>query len=111
MNTISKGIAMSFRRNQKGIGSLEAILVLVAVCALVGIGWLVWRQNEVKLAEEKVPSQVKNHSESDFEACKNAAGSKMLETYPQQCMTKDGKIYTTSAVTPSTDLQKPTILK
>ena len=33
-----------------------------------GIGWLVWRHNEVKLAEEKVPSQVKNHSESDFEA-------------------------------------------
>lgn len=90
---------MKLSRNQKGFGALEIILLLVTATALAFVGWFVWKQNEVKSTDEKTSSQVENQSETDFETCKKASDSRILMTYPEKCISKDGKTYTSPALT------------
>lgn len=54
------------------------IVGLVIVIALIGIGVVLWSSQA--------------NSINSFEKCK-AAGNPILESYPEQCMTPDGKIY------------------
>ncbi len=99
--------------DQKGFGAVEVLLIAVVVGILGFTGYYVWHsQSETNKAyddagksENASLEYIKDSTQADFEACKKAAGSRMLQTYPEQCVTKDGKVYTTAAVTPSTTSQ------
>lgn len=109
--------------DQKGFGAVEVLLIAVVVGILGFTGYYVWHsQSETNKAyddagksENASLEYIKDSTQADFEACKKAAGSRMLQTYPEQCVTKDGKVYTTAAVTPSTisqsDAQNYLIIK
>ena|SRR5436190_13360642 len=85
--------------SRSGFTLVEGLLLIMAVGIIGFTGWYVWS------SKSKTESSYNNsvHSSSNapktsaiksFEDCKAAAGSKMLETYPEQCVSKDGKRYT-----------------
>jgi len=77
-------------------------LVLLALVA-AGIGYTVWfAYHSSQLADASLQSANKIASEAapkvipitTFEACKKASGSILLQSYPEQCVTKAGKTFT-----------------
>jgi len=68
----------------KGFGTIEVILFLVLVGIIGGIGWYVW-QNKQKTD--------KLNSISTFAECKAGSASKLQESYPEVCVTKNGKSF------------------
>lgn len=94
------------RLDQRGFTAWEALLIAVVVGVVGFTGFFVWQsQREVNKTYDDAPkaqdppAYEKNSTQQDFENCKKAEGSRMLETYPEQCITKDGKTYITSALT------------
>jgi len=60
-----------------------AIAVLgIAILGLVG--WLVWNASK----DTDQASEI-----TTFEQCRMAEGSKLLETFPEQCVTADGRTF------------------
>jgi hypothetical protein len=88
------------KKLQNGFTVVEGLLIVVTVGILGGTGWYVWQaksQADKNLSSannvsQNVPTPTK--SIKTFDDCKNAAGSKILTTYPEQCVTKDGKKFT-----------------
>jgi hypothetical protein len=82
-------------KGQKGFSVLEALLLLLAVGIIFGTGWYVW--NSTSQANKSLDSanSTKFSSASKpiktFDDCKKAAGSKVQESYPEVCLTKNGK--------------------
>lgn len=66
----------------------HAVLVVSIVIIVIGVvgllGWVFW-QNVNKATGSSV---------TNYEQCVAAPGSKMLETYPVQCITSDGRSFT-----------------
>jgi hypothetical protein len=77
--------------SQKGFAIVEVLLIVVALVILGFTGWFVYHS---KQTADKTLSSTNDAAVKSFDDCKEAAGSKMLETYPEQCMTKDGKSFT-----------------
>jgi hypothetical protein len=88
-------------KKQTGFAHIEALLLLIIAAIIVGTGLYVIHskhQADKQLADASgtalaVPSsKVKN-----FADCKKSPGSKTLQTYPEVCVTKDGKSFTNPA--------------
>jgi len=82
--------------SHKGFSAVEGLLILIIVLLLGFIGYYVYHTNQT--ASDTLNS---SHSTPKFGSaiktfadCKKAVGSKLLETYPEQCVTKDGKSFT-----------------
>lgn len=96
---------MQLRNNQTGFTAAEGLLIAVVVAIIAFTGWFVWHSQQ-KTDEtfndankvQNAPQLPKGDNQSDFEKCRNAEGSRLLQTYPEQCVTKDGKTYTSAAV-------------
>lgn len=66
--------------------ALIIAIVAVAVVAILGVlGWLFWQNFINKSSGSTVTT---------YEQCQSTAGSKTLETYPEQCVTADGRTFT-----------------
>lgn len=89
--------------NAKAFATIEAILIVVILAILGGTGYYVYHAK--KVANDTLSSAAKDASGSpkyaakkaaatDFASCKSAPGSVMQETYPEKCVTKDGKSFT-----------------
>jgi hypothetical protein len=84
---------MKISRQQQGVTVVEALLIIIVI-ALVGFaGWFVYHK-EHKTTDSSKGTAPHTASVTNFEECKQSAGSKMLETAPEQCVTKDGKKFT-----------------
>ncbi len=91
--------------NQRGIGTVEALLLLVIAAMIVFTGYFVWNSQseaddvyEDTTKVQEAPNLPETEStQQDYDNCTKAPGSRILETYPEQCVTQDGKTYVTSA--------------
>jgi Tfp pilus assembly protein PilV len=99
---------MQMRRRQSGFSIVETLLVILMLATLGFTGYFVYHTqqstNKTIADTNKVGQSAVNRSEQglNFAKCKQAAGSKILLTYPEQCVTKDGKTFTdTAAAEPS----------
>jgi hypothetical protein len=85
--------------DKKGFAAIEAVLIVVVLGILGFTGWFVWhaKQNTDDSLNKAASSQqgiVKASSKAtDFASCKAATGSTLLESYPEKCVTKDGKSF------------------
>lgn len=70
----------------KGNALLITIIIVAAVVIVGGLGFVFWRQ----LTQAPSASGVI----SSFDECKKQSGSRVLETYPEQCVTQDGQTFT-----------------
>ncbi|HVW23379.1 MAG TPA: hypothetical protein VHB51_02775 [Candidatus Saccharimonadales bacterium] len=96
--------------NDRGVSLVEGLLIAVIVLLIGLIGYYVWHANQT--ASETLTDSSKSttpkfglSSIKSFEDCKKAAGSKLLETFPEQCVTKSGKKFVDTQ-TSSTASQK-----
>jgi hypothetical protein len=86
------------KKNQKGLTAIEGSLILILVCIVVFTGWYVWHSknsaNNSYNNSANTNSITPSNKISSFNECKSAAGSKVETTYPEICVTKDGKKFT-----------------
>lgn len=92
---------MRLHKQSAGFSVVELLLVLVVVGILGFTGWFVYhaQQNTTNTLNTTNKSgqsstTAKTKAVTTFAECKQASGSKMLETYPEQCVTKGGKTFT-----------------
>src|SRR2546423_227179 len=88
---------------QGGFMAIEVALLLVIVGLIGGTGYYVWHstsQTNKTLTNASDVSQnapkVTAKTIKTFDDCKKAAGSKIQETFPEVCVTKNGKSYVNS---------------
>lgn len=85
--------------SQKGFASVETALVVIILIILSGTGWYVWHSKQaadktLNDAGKSQPATQQAGKVTSFAACKSATGSKIQETFPEKCITKDGRIFT-----------------
>jgi hypothetical protein len=74
--------------------------LIVIIVLLVGfIGYYIWHSNQ---QTDKTLSTAKTTAVTSFADCKKAAGSILQESYPEKCVTKDGKSFTDPLASPVT---------
>jgi hypothetical protein len=85
-------------KNQKGFSVIEGLLLAIIVCLIGGTLWYVWHSKSQanKSLSSASETSLANPSKSvkSYADCLKAPGSKILQTYPQVCVTKDGKSFT-----------------
>jgi hypothetical protein len=74
-------------RSQAGGVPLIIVIVVLALVVIGALGFVFW-QNFIKNGADSMATV------SSFEECKKAPGSILQETYPEQCVTKDGQVFT-----------------
>lgn len=72
---------------QQGHSALIIVVIVLAVAIIGLLGFLFWKNFLHKPVAD-------SSSITSFAECKAALGSKLLETYPEQCVTLDGKSFT-----------------
>jgi hypothetical protein len=91
-------------RNQRGFGTIEIILIVVGVAIIAGTGFYVWHAKQMSDKNIAIASssavQFKSNSVTNYAECQKATGSKILQTSPEQCVTKSGKTYTDNSQPP-----------
>jgi len=87
---------MKISRKQQGVTVVEALLIIIVIAILGFAGWFVYHKVH-KTADSSKTSSQNTASITNFAECKQAADSKLLETAPEQCVTKDGKRFTDMA--------------
>lgn len=96
------------RKSQSGF-SVIGLLLAVIVLGLVGYaGYYVGTNkddltntyNTTNQDDSETGELVTDSTQEDYDNCVSAEGSRILETHPPQCMTKDGKTYATSELLP-----------
>ena len=85
--------------DQRGFGAVEAVLIIVIVGILGFTGWFVWHSKHTTNTDLSSGKSQNSASITSFEQCKKASGSKLLETFPEQCVTKSGKSFTAPSQT------------
>ncbi|HVX24524.1 MAG TPA: hypothetical protein VG992_04260 [Candidatus Saccharimonadales bacterium] len=83
--------------NQTGFSAIESLLVLVIVLLIGFIGYYVWHAQKVTDKTLNSTNRIadnQSNTVNSFAACVKAKSSVMEETYPEQCVTKDGKKFT-----------------
>ena len=96
-------------RKQFGLAALEVMLILLALGIIAGTGWYVWHStNSAKDLYSKTSSLAlpKTGPIKSFDDCKKAAGSKVEQTSPEVCVTKDGKRFTGPATEKSSNTEQ-----
>ena len=92
---------MNSIRNARGFGTLETILILIGILAIAGTGFYVWHSKQLidknLTAVNSATVTFKAHAVTSFADCQKTPGSKILQTYPEQCVTKTGKAFTDSS--------------
>lgn len=85
-------------QNQKGFAHLSLVLLIVAVLGAVGGGgYYVWRKNHEQKNTNADSSQQKKATEiTSYDECVKSEGSRVQESYPPVCVTKDLKHFTQS---------------
>lgn len=84
---------MQKKLDNRGFGIVEALMAIVIVIAIGFVGWFVWHSKQSATAENgRTPTAIIDVK--TFDECKEAAGSRVLDTYPIQCVTKAGKTFT-----------------
>lgn len=85
-------------KSERGAGAVELVLILLVVAIVGFVGWFVWQSQQsvdkTYTDAAKTTATASKSAVTSFTACKSATGSMMLETYPEQCVTKDGKKFT-----------------
>jgi hypothetical protein len=98
-------------KDQKGFAHLEALLIGLAVLMIAGTGWYVWRANQQANEQLSNTSSTSLATPSkkinNFDDCKKAAGSKIEQTYPEVCVTKDGKRFVNFVKKTTTPMSAP----
>lgn len=86
------------QKYQAGFTHLVAILLLIVVLGSVGgVSYYVWHKNHTLQGHHSINSSTLQPSAvhiATYEDCKKANGSKLLTTYPAQCITKAGQTFT-----------------
>lgn len=89
---------MKIGGKQQGFAAVEFILIAVVLAILGFTGYFVYHTRQVA---DKTLADTGNSSQANqitsYAACKAAKASKQLLTYPEQCITKDGKTFTDTA--------------
>ncbi|MCA9325028.1 hypothetical protein KDA23_03110 [Candidatus Saccharibacteria bacterium] len=86
-------------KKQQGFAVLETVLLLVIV-AIIGLtGWYVWHSKQIADDSQNKALQASSGTipatkVTSYEECIKLQGSKLLETYPEQCVTASGKKFT-----------------
>jgi hypothetical protein len=81
--------------------ALGVVMAMIILGVLVFTGWYAYHSQQVANASlqnaNKVSSDIPKVAPiTTFDACKKAGSSKILQTYPEQCVTKAGKRFTDS---------------
>ncbi len=71
--------------NSKGFSAVEVLIIVVIVGVLGGVGWYVWNNKQ---------KNDKLNAISTFAQCKADSSSKIQESFPEVCVTKNGKSFT-----------------
>ncbi|HWB39398.1 MAG TPA: hypothetical protein VG604_04160 [Candidatus Saccharimonadales bacterium] len=89
------------KSTQSGFGLIEGLLAVVLLIGLGVVGYTVYKTNQdnKKVDSSSVANQTPPPTIKTFSECKAATGSKILETFPEQCVTKNGKTFTDDTVT------------
>jgi hypothetical protein len=79
--------------------ALGVVMAMMILGVLVFTGWYAYHSQQVANTSLQSANKVSRDIPkvapiTTFDACKKAAGSKMLQTYPEQCVTKAGKSFT-----------------
>ncbi len=92
---------MKLQQRQAGFSIIQTLLVMIVLVILGFTGYFVYQsQQNTNKTLSNTNKVVQGNSTpttspvTDFAGCKQAAGSKLLETYPEQCLTKAGKTFT-----------------
>jgi type II secretory pathway pseudopilin PulG len=89
---------MPRKNHPSGFALIETLLVVV-ILAMVGfIGWYVWhaKQDTDKTFSDTNKSTSALGTVSNFAECEKAKGSVIGQTFPEKCVTKDGKTFTST---------------
>jgi len=70
-----------FQNNKAAFTAIKVLFIFIIVGLLGLSGWYIW--------QAKSTNSIKS-----FEDCKKAAGSKIQESFPEVCVTKDNKRFT-----------------
>lgn len=70
-------------KKEAGFGVIEIVVILCIVAAVAFAGWYIWREN-------KKSSTDGGGTINSFEEC-TKAGNPVQDSYPEVCVTKDGK--------------------
>lgn len=94
-------------KKQRGFAAIQLALMLVAVLVLAGVGWYVWHARSItdKILTDTTktsPEPTKQPSINSFDECAQA-GNPIQESFPEVCVTKDGKRFTKPSQPPSDD--------
>ncbi len=78
--------------------TMGVVLLVVVLGTMVFTGWFAYHGAQQASAVLKSANQVSSDvpklaAVDSFATCQNAAGSKLLETYPEQCVTSGGKTF------------------
>lgn len=76
-------------KKEAGFGIIEIIIILCIVAAAAFAGWYIWNENRKSSIES-------GGSINSFEEC-TKAGNPVQLSYPEVCVTKDGKRFTNPA--------------
>lgn len=60
------------KKNQKGFGAIEAIIIILVIAILGFVGWYVWKQNHKSEDKKTSTSQSSNNSDTNKEESKEA---------------------------------------
>ncbi len=87
-------------KNQRGFSVVEALIILIIVTLLGGIGFYVW--NSKKSSSNTSSSSSSVAKVASYEECvASSLNTVNKDAFPQTCTTKDGTIFTNSS--PATD--------
>lgn len=82
-------MARKSKKKEAGFGVIEILVILCVIVAAAFAGWYVWNEN-------RKSSMDAGGAISSFEAC-TKAGNPVQDSYPEVCVTKDGKRFTNPA--------------
>lgn len=91
--------------NRLGFAAIETALILVILAMISGTGYFVYhaKQSADKSLADTAKSQPAitkaTAAVTDFTSCRAAKGSTIQETFPEKCVTKNGKPYTNTIST------------
>ncbi len=89
----------------QGIATVAAVLVCGIIAIIGGTGYYVWHAKQISDKNATSPGSaitVKATTINSFADCKKAVGSKLLATFPEQCVTKAGTPFTDTSQSTTT---------
>ncbi len=90
---------MKTHKKRARITTMATVLAVVVAAAVSFTVWFAYHSAQLADASLKSANKVSGDMPklpqiTDFDSCKKAGGSKLLQTYPAQCVTQSGKTFT-----------------